>query len=218
MARIPETEVMNNPASVDGYTLATQGGGMANFLMGKLIASTDNLVIADIGCGNFAYAPSLASIYPNSTFIGYDASALMLQKAQEIINPSKFSLAQVSPDDSEIPSQNFDIVISSLLLHQYLDPMVMWNTIARMGKTGSQFYVYDILRVEDADICNDIVQNFAPEVATAEFQSDYFNTLRAGFLVPEIEQQLLDAGLTATITTEEIYPNLVVVYVIGTIS
>ena len=217
MARIPETEVMNEPASVDGYTLATQGGGMANFLMGKLITSTDSLVIADIGCGNLAYAQSLETIYPNSTFIGYDASALMLQKAQEIINPNKFTLVQVSPNDSEIPSANFDIVISSLLLHQYLDPMVMWNTIARIGKTGSQFYVYDILRVEDADICNDIVQNFSPEVATAEFKKDYFNTLRAGFLVPEIEQQLLDASLTATITTEEVYPNLVVVYVKGTL-
>jgi ubiquinone/menaquinone biosynthesis C-methylase UbiE len=217
MARIPETEVMNDPASVDGYTLATQGGGMANFLMGKLITSTDSLVIADIGCGNLAYAQSLETIYPNSTFIGYDASALMLQKAQEIINPNKFTLVQVSPSDAEIPSANFDIVISSLLLHQYLDPMVMWNTIARMGKVGATFYVYDILRVEDADICNDIVQNFSPEVATAEFKNDYFNTLRAGFLVPEIEQQLTDAGLTATITTEEVYPNLVVVYVKGTL-
>jgi ubiquinone/menaquinone biosynthesis C-methylase UbiE len=217
MARIPETEVMNDPASVDGYALATQGGGMANFLIGKLIPSADNLDIADIGCGNFAYAPSLETIYPNSTFIGYDASAPMLQKAQEIINPNKFTLVQVSPSDAEIPSANFDIVISSLLLHQYLDPMVMWNTIARMGKVGATFYVYDILRVEDADICNDIVQNFSPEVATAEFKNDYFNTLRAGFLVPEIEQQLTDAGLTATITTEEVYPNLVVVYVKGTL-
>jgi len=126
-------------------------------------------------------------------------------------------LVQVSPDDSEIPSENFDVVISSLLLHQYLDPMVMWNTIKRIGKKSSKFYVFDILRVEDADICNDIVENYTPQIATTEFKKDYFNTLRAGFLVSEIEQQLTDAGLTATITTEEVYPNLVVVYVTGTL-
>lgn len=217
MARIPETEVMNDPASVDGYTLATYGGGMATLLMYKLQEKTDNLLIADIGCGNMAYAPILELTYPNSTFIGYDASALMLEKAQEIINPEKFTLLQVSPDDTEIPSANFDIVISSLLLHQYLDPMVMWNTIKRIGKNGSTFYVFDILRVEDADICNNIVENYTPEIATVEFKKDYFNTLRAGFLVPEIEQQLLDAGITATISTEVVYPNLVVVYITGTL-
>jgi ubiquinone/menaquinone biosynthesis C-methylase UbiE len=208
---------MNDPASVDGYTLATQGGGLANHFMFFLESNSAYLEIADIGCGNWAYVSSLASTYPNANLFGYDASALMLDKAREIIPQDKCTITQVSPSDAEIPSANFDIVISSLLLHQYLDPMVMWNTIARIGKTGSQFYVYDILRVEDADICNDIVQNFSPEVATAEFKNDYFNTLRAGFLVPEIEQQLTNAGLTATITTEELYQNLVVVYVKGTL-
>lgn len=217
MARIPETEVMNDPASVDGYTLATQNGGLANHFMPFLETNAGYLVIADIGCGNAGYAPQLELIYPNASFFGYDASALMLEKAQQFVSPNRYTLTQVSPSDAEIPSANFDIVISSLLLHQYLDPMVMWNTIARIGKTGSQFYVYDILRVEDADICNDIVQNFSPEIATAEFKNDYFNTLRAGFLVPEIQQQLLDAGLTATIETKEIYPNLVVVYITGTL-
>jgi hypothetical protein len=93
----------------------------------------------------------------------------------------------------------------------------MWNSIKRIGKKGSKFYVFDILRVEDADICNDIVENYTPQIATTEFKKDYFNTLRAGFTVAEIEQQLLDADLTATVTTQEIYPNLVVVYITGTL-
>jgi len=217
MARIPETEVMNDPASVEGYTLATQDGGLANHFMPFLESNNGYLTIADIGCGNVGYAPQLELIYPNASFFGYDASALMLEKAQQFVSPDRYTLTQVSPDDSEIPSQNFDIVISSLLLHQYLNPMIMWETIKRVGKTGATFYVYDILRVEDTDICNDIVINFSPQTATDEFKKDYFNTLRAGFTIPEIEQQLLAAGLTATIQTKELYPNLVVVYVTGTL-
>jgi SAM-dependent methyltransferase len=217
MARIPETEVMNDPASVDGYTLATQGGGMAYLLMNKLPKLNDALDIADIGCGNWAYVFSLASIYPSANLFGYDASVLMLDKAREIIPKNKCTLTEVSPSDAEIPSDNFDIVISSLLLHQYLDPMVMWSTIKRIGKVDSKFYVFDLLRVEDEAICNDIVKNYAPPISTIEFQKDYFNTLRASFTVEEIQQQLLDAGLTATITTEEIYPNCSVVYVTGTL-
>jgi ubiquinone/menaquinone biosynthesis C-methylase UbiE len=217
MARIPETEVMNDPASVDGYTLATQAGGLANLLMNKLPKINDELNIADIGCGNWAYVSSLASFFPNANLFGYDASALMLDKARDIIPPSKCTLTEVSPSDVEIPSNNFDIVISSLLLHQYLDPMVMWNTIKRIGKVGSTFYMFDLLRVEDEAICNDIVKNYAPPISTVEFQKDYFNTLRASFTVEEIQQQLLDAGLVATIQTEEIYPNCSVVYVTGTL-
>jgi ubiquinone/menaquinone biosynthesis C-methylase UbiE len=217
MARIPETEVMNDPASVDGYTLATQTGGLANFLMNKMPKINDELDIADIGCGNWAYVSSLVSFYPNAYLFGYDASALMLDKAREIIPQNKCTLTEVSPSDVEIPSNNFDIVISSLLLHQYLDPMVMWNTIKRIGKVGSTFYMFDLLRVEDEAICNDIVKNYAPPISTVEFQKDYFNTLRASFTVEEIQQQLSEAGLTATVTTQEIYPNCSVVYITGTL-
>lgn len=217
MARIPETEVMNDPASVDGYTLATQDGGLANHFMPYLENNSASLTIADIGCGNVGYASQLENIYPNASFFGYDASALMLEKAQQFVSPNRYILTQVSPSDAEIPSNTFDIVISSLLLHQYLDPSVMWETIKRIGKNGASFFVYDMLRVEDATICNDIVQNFAPEISTAEFQKDYFNTLRAAFTVEEIQQQLFDAGLTATIEVKELYPNCSVIYVSGTL-
>lgn len=217
MARIPETEVMNDPASVDGYTLATETGGLANHFMPYLEKNSAYLTVADIGCGNVGYASQIEKIYPNASFFGYDASALMLEKAQQFVSRNRYTLTQVSPSDIEIPSNNFDIVISSLLLHQYLEPSVMWETIKRIGKTGAKFYVYDLLRVEDETICNDIVQNFAPEISTSEFQKDYFNTLRAAFTVEEIEQQLADANLFATIESKQLYNNLSVIYITGTL-
>jgi len=217
MARIPETEVMNDPASVDGYTLATETGGLANHFMPFLKSNSAPLMIADIGCGNVGYASQIEQIYPNASFFGYDASALMLEKAQQFVSPNRYTLTQVSPSDAEIPDNTFDIVISSLLLHQYLNPSVMWGTIKRIGKTGSSFFIFDLLRVEDEAICNDIVQNFAPAISTAEFQKDYFNTLRAAFTVEEIQQQLLDSGLVATIETKELYPNCSVIYITGTL-
>jgi ubiquinone/menaquinone biosynthesis C-methylase UbiE len=217
MARIPETEVMNDPASVDGYTLATQSGGLANHFLPFLESNSAYLQIADIGCGNVGYASEIEKIYPNANFFGYDASELMLEKAKQFVSPNRYTLTQVTPSDIEIPSNTFDIVISSLLLHQYLDPSVMWDTIKRIGKPGSKFFVFDLLRVEDETICNDIVKNFSPEISTSEFQKDYFNTLRAAFTIEEIQQQLLDFELVATIENKELYPNCSVVYITGTL-
>jgi ubiquinone/menaquinone biosynthesis C-methylase UbiE len=216
MARIPETEVMNDPASVDAYTAETYGGGLATFLMYRLPNNTHNLVIADIGCGNMAYATTLKSIFPNSVFTAYDASSLMLEKANLIIDQEKVTLVNSFIPDENLPSQTYDIVLSSLFLHQLPDPAPCWNTIKQIGKTGGTFYVFDLLRVEDSAICTEIVDGMtenAPEV----FKTDFYNTLRASFTVEEIQQQLLDAGLVATIQTEEIYPNCSVVYITGTL-
>jgi SAM-dependent methyltransferase len=216
MPRIPETEVMNDPASVDAYTEVTFGGGMANYLMEKLISTTDNLNIADIGCGPCGYYDELLNIYPNSVFTGYEASALMLEKAALAVNPEKVTLVNSFIPDATLPTNTYDIVLSSLFLHQLPDPAPCWDTIKQIGKTGAKFYVFDLLRVEDSDACWAIVNGMTPNTPSV-FKQDFYNTLRASFTVEEIEQQLLDAGLTATITTEEIYPNCSVVYVKGTL-
>lgn len=216
MARIPETEVMNDPASVDAYAEITFGGGMANYLMAKLTSTTDNLNIADIGCGPCGYYSQLVTTYPNSVFTGYEASSLMLEKASLSVNPEKVTLVNSFIPDAELPANAYDIILSSLFLHQLPDPAPCWNTINQIGKTGAKFYVFDLLRVEDSDACWAIVEGMTPN-APDVFKTDFYNTLRASFTVEEIQQQLSDAGLTATIETEEIYPNCSVVYITGTL-
>lgn len=216
MARIPETEVMNDPASVNAYTEMTKDGGLAGCLMGKLTYITDSLNIADIGCGPCGYYNTLLTIYPNSVFTGYEASSLMLEKAALTVNPEKVTLVNSFIPDTTLPTNTYDIVLSSLFLHQLPDPTPCWNNIKQIGKTGAKFYVFDLLRVEDSDECWAIVNKMTAG-APSVFQQDFYNTLRASFTVAEIQQQLLDAGLTATIETEEIVPNCSVVYITGTL-
>jgi ubiquinone/menaquinone biosynthesis C-methylase UbiE len=207
---------MNDPASVDAYTEKTVTGGLATLLMNTLTSSTDNLKIADIGCGPCGYYNTLLYLYPNSVFTGYEASTLMLEKAALVVNPEKVTLVNSFISDAELTENTYDIVLSSLFLHQLPDPAPCWNTIKQIGKPSAKFYVFDLLRVENSDECWAIVNGMTPN-APDVFKTDFYNTLRASFTVEEIQQQLTDAGLTATITTEEVYPNLVVVYVKGTL-
>jgi ubiquinone/menaquinone biosynthesis C-methylase UbiE len=216
MARILETEVMNDSASVDAYTQATLSGGIGACILNKLEQNNSSLSIADIGCGNCGYYEQLVSNFPNASFTGYEASSLMLQKAAIATRNKKVKLVNSFIPDLSLPTQSYDLVISSLFLHQLADPTSCWNTIKQLGKIGSKFAVLDLLRVEDSDACWDIVNGTVAD-ASDVFKTDFYNTLRAAFTVEEIQQQLLDAGLIATIETQEIYPNCSVIYITGTL-
>lgn len=218
MPRVLEQEVMTNPDSVSGYTeMTTKVPNLVhNFLLPYLESSTTTLKIADIGCGPCGYHEELYSKYPNATIDAYEASGPMLVEAAKYIDPQKTTLINAFLPDYELPQASYDLVISSMFLHQLPDATVNWNAIKRLGKPGATFVVYDLLRVEDEAICWGIVNGFTGNAPQA-FKQDFFNTLRASFTVDEISAQLSQAGLTATISTKTIYPNCSVITVKGTL-
>lgn len=218
MPRIVETEVMTDQASVDAYTSMTkqQPNLVSNFLISNLQINPDVLKIADIGCGPCGYHQELYSVYPNATIDAYEASSPMLVEAAKLINSQKTTLVEAFLPDYPLPQAQYDIVWASIFLHQLPDAAVAWDAIKQLGKPGASFIVFDLIRVEDETTCWDIVNGFTPEAPQA-FKQDFFNSLRASFIVSEIEQQLTTSGLTATIETEEVYPNCSVMTIQGTL-
>ena len=218
MPRIIETEVMTDQASVDAYTLMTKQPPnlVSAFLMPTLQTSSSVLKIADIGCGPCGYHQELYSVYPNATIDAYEASAPMLVEAANLINPQKTTLVEAFLPDYSLPQAQYDIVWASVFLHQLPDAAIAWNAIKQLGKPGAKFIVFDLIRVEDETTCWDIVNGFTPDAPQA-FKQDFFNSLRASFVVTEVEQQLATAGLTATIATQEAYPGCSVMTIRGTL-
>jgi SAM-dependent methyltransferase len=222
MPRIVETEVMTDQASVDAYTSMTkqQPNLVSNFLIPKLIptvlANQSVLKIADIGCGPCGYHQELYSVYPNATIDAYDASAPMLIEAANLINPQKTTLVEAFLPNYPLPQAQYDIVWASMFLHQLPDAAVAWDAIKQLGKPGASFIVFDLMRVEDETTCWGIVEGFTPDAPQA-FKQDFFNSLRASFIVSEIEQQLTTSGLTATIATKEVFTNCSVMTIQGTL-
>jgi hypothetical protein len=107
-------------------------------------------------------------------------------------------------------------VWASIFLHQLPDAAVAWDAIKQLGKPGASFIVFDLIRVEDEATCWEIISVLTPNAPNA-FKQDFFNSLRASFIVSEIEQQLTAAGLTATIDTQEIFANCSVMTIRGTL-
>jgi SAM-dependent methyltransferase len=189
---------------------------VSNFLISNLQINPNVLKIADIGCGPCGYHQELYSVYPNATIDAYEASSPMLVEAAKLINSQKTTLVEAFLPDYPLPQAQYDIVWASIFLHQLPDAAVAWDAIKQLGKPGASFIVFDLIRVEDETTCWDIVNGFTPEAPQA-FKQDFFNSLRASFIVSEIEQQLTTSGLTATIETEEVYPNCSVMTIQGTL-
>ena len=218
MPRIVETEVMTDQASVDAYTSMTKQPPnlVSAFLIPTLLENQSVLKIADIGCGPCGYHQELYSVYPNATIDAYEASAPMLVEAAKIINAQKTTLVEAFLPDYPLPQEQYDIVWASIFLHQLPDAAVAWDAIKQLGKPGASFIVFDLIRVEDETTCWDIVNGFTPEAPQA-FKQDFFNSLRASFTPSEVQQQLTTYGLTATITTIEVFTNCSVMTVQGTL-
>jgi SAM-dependent methyltransferase len=218
MARIVETEVMTDQASVDAYTLMTKQPPnlVSVFLIPNLQINPAVLKIADIGCGPCGYHQELYSVYPNATIDAYEASSPMLVEAAKLINSQKTTLVEAFLPDHPLPQAQYDIVWASIFLHQLPDAAVAWDAIKQLGKPGASFIVFDLMRVEDETTCWGIVEGFTPDAPQA-FKQDFFNSLRASFIVSEIEQQLTTSGLTATIATKEVFTNCSVMTIQGTL-
>lgn len=218
MPRIVETEVITDPASVEAYTAVTSQPPnlVMQCLIPSLKGSTYILKIADIGCGPCGYHKQLYNLYPGAVIDAYDASAPMLAQAANLTIPQKTTLIEAFLPNYPLPQRKYDLVWASMFLHQLPDADVAWNAIKQLGKLGATFIVYDLLRVEDEAVCWDIVNGFTPDAPQA-FKQDFFNSLRASFTQDEIIQQLNDAGLTAIISVQEVYPNCNVATIRGTL-
>lgn len=218
MPRVLEQEVMTDPASVQGYAAMTVNPPnlVDSFLIPRFQPNNSVFKMADLGCGPCGYHKELYQRYPNATIDAYEASVPMLVEAANYIEPQKTALINSFLPDSNLPQATYDVVLSSMFLHQLPDPMVNWNTIKQVGKPGAKFIVFDLLRVEDETACWNIVNGFTPN-GTAAFKQDFVNTLRASFIESEIIDQLNQAGLSAIIDKQEVYPGCIVVYIEGTL-
>lgn len=215
MTRILEVEVMDSQDSVDQYSGVTADGGISITFVDRLKSKVNlngGFKLVDIGCGNFGYYKQLRDTYPEALITGYEASQLMLDVAVKGVRGGAILELRHIPDQT-LPSGEFDLVISSLCLHQMPNAQDLWDAIKQLGKSGATFAVFDLLRVEgkQADQVVESCAGQAPEI----FKQDFKNSLRAAFTFEEVQSQLADAGLTGSIEVIELMPECNAFCVIG---
>ncbi len=200
MDRIPEPEIMDDPAQALAYARADFSAPHNHFVdlfrerFGDRLAGT----ILDLGCGPGDICRRLAAAFPQCHIHGIDASTAMLELARA-------DTAAQSPDKDieyfqgylpavQLPLPHYDILTSNSLLHHLHDPATLWQSIVAYARPGSIVFVMDLLRPKSRAQAESLLLQYAgnePEV----LQKDFFNSLLAAYRPDEVSAQLQQQGL-----------------------
>ena len=105
---------------------------------------------ADLGCGPGHLAIELARAAPELQVTGVDLSDEMLTKAASRVQDAGLQerIAFKKGDVSQIPFPDnaLDLVVSTLSLHHWSDPVAALDEIARVLSPGGSFVLFDLRR------------------------------------------------------------------------
>ena len=203
MKRIVEPELMDDKEQAEAYANADFEEAdklfIANF---QLYFPTSELTgnVLDLGCGPGNISFQLVNHFPHINVTGIDGSVEMIKLANERKKAESSATDQLTfinaiiPADL-IPQAHYSCIVSNSLLHHLHQPEVLWSAINENSSPDSKILVVDLYRPSSKQDALAIVNKYSsnePEI----LQRDFYNSLLAAFTVTEIEQQLVDAGLT----------------------
>jgi len=202
MQRIPEPELMDDPAQAEAYALADfveAHSSIVDTFEDYFPAKEVTGDVLDLGCGPGDICFRFAARYPGCSVTGVDGSSAMirlanLRKARESVTGDRVHFIEGLLPGASIPRVPFSTVISNSLLHHLHEPQVLWETVLRFASPGTKVYVVDLFRPETVAGAQRLVDEHAagePEI----LRRDFFNSLCAAFQPHEVEAQLATAGL-----------------------
>jgi len=212
LPREPEPDlVMQDEEQVRAYSLAGRIDGVmsAAYLFHSGHASSvirGARRVFDLGCGPATQLAQIATLNPDSEFVGIDLSPTMLDSARSHITACGLHNVSFTQGDitrlSQIDDCSADAVISSMALHhlptrEHL--AACFKEISRVLKPGGAVYLTDFGRLKSLRS----VIRFAYMNADKQphvFSLDYERSLRAAFLYQEFvetAQQCLPASVRA---------------------
>ena len=104
-------------------------------LIAELNLQGDEQVL-DLGCGDGTLTQKIASLLPNGSVIGVDASMGMIQAAQQLQQPN---LSFVHMDINDIAYENrFDVIFSNAALHWIKNHKLLFENCLRALKAGGK--------------------------------------------------------------------------------
>ncbi len=196
-------EAMTDPDQVRAYVKAYEWGGPTSALqlhhlrqLARLIRPGDTVV--DLACGPGALLMELATLYPDTEFIGVDLSSAMLRHLeQEAKRRGLGNIRVLHEDMREIPSLGrgvADLVVTTSSLHHLPDEESLRKVFRRartLLKPDGGVYMFDfgLLKSERA------MEHFVAEVARLApplTVQDYRASLKAMFPIPLIMKMAQD--------------------------
>jgi len=198
--RIPEPELMDEPARARAYAVADfalVNQGFADRFRATFADVAEGRVV-DLGCGPADIPVRLARALPRIEILAIDAARAMLHIACAAVNASGLD-RRVLVIAARVPALPFgdhrlDACISNSLLHHLADPLPFWREIRRIARPGAPLLVMDLFRPPTRAAARAIVDASAAEESPI-LRRDFYNSLLAAFTVDEVRAQLGQSGL-----------------------
>ena len=199
MQRIPEPELMDEPAQARAYAEAdfSEPNQLFTDAVMERVGPDSNGRLIDLGCGPGDICLRLARGLPHWHLTGLDAGPNMLALARSAIDRAELGerielLHARLPDG--LPQARFDGVVSNSLLHHLPDPMSLWTSIAALIRPGGYVQVMDLHRPDSIECARSIVDQHAAD-APPVLREDFYNSLLAAWTTEEVRRQFEAAGL-----------------------
>lgn len=201
MDRIPEPELMDDPAQARAYSEADFAEAHERCAaLCEAFVGPDGLAgtILDLGCGPCDVTVRLARRFPRAVFDAVDGAEAMLalgraRVAAEGLADRIRPVRAVLPHDPP-PRTVYDGVVSNSLLHHLHDPAVLWDAVVRHARPGAPVFVMDLRRPASVDEAHRLVDAHAAG-APPVLRRDFLHSLCAAFTPEEVRAQVRAAGL-----------------------
>ena len=209
MQRSIEPELMDDPLQVQAYAgadfRATDQALVDRLveLFGESLGDGPGPRLVDLGCGPGNISFRLAERFPQTSVLGLDGAAAMLEVAQQELAQrvlgcpglaDRLRFAQVLLGPETLPYGGFTAVVSNSLLHHLHDPQALWRHLRPLAAPGAAIYIKDLRRPATPEAAL-ALQQLHLAAAPAVLQRDYLASLHAAFEPTEVEAQLRVAGL-----------------------
>tara|TARA_Y100001968_G_scaffold286784_1_gene287746 strand:- start:237 stop:920 length:684 start_codon:yes stop_codon:yes gene_type:complete len=209
MKRTPEPELMEIPLQVKAYADADFSSSdsmvveaLEKYLkkIGKTLNKND--LILDIACGPGNISERISKNWPFVKVVGIDGSKEMLNQAEkklcesfsENLSYELIEINSIANDEKYFPLKA-DVLVSNSALHHFHNPCKFWNALKKLGKKKCIHIHRDLIRPNSIEKAHEIKEKYltnSPEI----LKKDFYASLHASFTVEEVNQQLVNAGLS----------------------
>jgi ubiquinone/menaquinone biosynthesis C-methylase UbiE len=154
--RIPDVDALDDADVVRAYDAVAQEPAwraLRWWLVRRALALARVGSALDLGCGPGYLAVALARRAPSLHVIGVDLATEMLARARDAARQAQLtdhlSFGKGDARHIPFPAGSLDLVVSTLSLHHWDDPLAVLDEIARVLRPGGSFLIVDLRR----DMC-----------------------------------------------------------------